>query len=110
MRLLFDENLSYRLVDRLADLFPGSAQVVRAGMESASDADVWAFARAGGYTVVTKDDDFRQRVMVFGPPPKVVWVRLLNCPTAQVESLLRWHAAKIAALESDPVASLLILP
>ena len=58
MRLLFDQNLSPRLPARLADLFPGSTHSEPAGLGTASDAAVWAYALANGLAIVTKDEDY----------------------------------------------------
>jgi predicted nuclease of predicted toxin-antitoxin system len=58
MKLLFDQNLSYKLCDRLADLFPNSNQVRLAGLETADDRAVWEFAKVNGFTIVTQDSDF----------------------------------------------------
>jgi predicted nuclease of predicted toxin-antitoxin system len=89
VRLLFDENLSARLVALLAEAYPGSAHLEHAGLLGAPDAAVWEHAAAGGYVLVTKDDDFQRLSVVRGPPPKVIWVRLGNCATADVARLLR---------------------
>lgn len=110
MKLLFDQNLSFRLTRALADVYPGSAHVRDHGMGASDDAIVWAFAREHGFIVVSKDDDFRQRSLALGHPPKVVWLRLGNCPTRQVESLLRWRVERVAELQTDPDRSILILP
>ena len=109
MRLLFDQNLEPRLSRDLADLYPGSAHVRDVGLERADDAAVWEYAASGGYAVVTKDDDFRQRSFLFGAPPKVVWVRLGNCKTADVEALLRARRDDISSFDADPTAALLVL-
>ncbi len=45
MKLLFDQNLSPRLVARLADCYPGSAHVSEVGLDRALDVEVWEFAR-----------------------------------------------------------------
>ena len=74
MRLLFDQNLAPRLSIDLADLYPDSAHVRHVGLERANDDLVWRYAKAGGFAIVTKDDDFRQLSVVFGPPPKVMWL------------------------------------
>lgn len=58
MKLLFDQNLSFKLCDRLADLFPGSSQVRLAGLDRADDRVIWDFAKAGGFIMVTQDADF----------------------------------------------------
>lgn len=79
VRLLFDENLSLALVKDLADLFPASAHVRDLQMQSAPDNDIWHRAASDGFTIVTKDDDFRQRSFLYGFPPKVIWLRVGNC-------------------------------
>ncbi len=86
--LLFDQNLSFKLCKILAGEFPGCEHVRDAGLSSADDADVWKHAAANGLMIVSKDQDFRQRAMLFGPPPKCIWIRLGNCSTADIASLL----------------------
>ena len=109
VRLLFDQNLSPRLAGLLAAEFPGSAHVRDVGLAAAPDPVIWAHAAAGGFAVVSKDADFQQRALVRGHPPKVVWVRLGNGPTAAVADLLRSRQADLLAFEADPVASFLAL-
>ena len=58
MKLLFDHNLSHRLVRRLADLFPDSQQTRLLGFERTEDRKLWEFAKTEGFTVVTLDKDF----------------------------------------------------
>jgi predicted nuclease of predicted toxin-antitoxin system len=107
--LLFDQNLAPALARRLADLYPGSAHVRDAGLAAADDEAIWARAAAGGYAIVTKDDDFRQRSFLRGAPPKVVWARLGNCSTADVEAALRARHADVVAVADDPTAALLVI-
>lgn len=107
MKLLFDENLSPRLVGLLAVEFPGSEHVRNVGLAAAPDPAVWAHAAAQGLVIVSKDSDFQHRALLLGHPPKVVWVRLGNCSTAAVEALLRARQGDLLAFEADPVASLL---
>lgn len=109
MKLLFDQNLSHRLVAQLAAEFPGSAHVRDANLASSPDPDVWAYAAANGFVIVSKDTDFQQRALLYGHPPKVIWVRLGNCSTAAVAALLRSRLADIEAFEADPTASFLAL-
>ena len=109
MKLLFDQNLSDRLVGLLAAEFPGSAHVRDLGLATAPDADLWAHAAANGFVLVSKDTDFQQRALLYGHPPKVIWVRLGNCTTAAVETLLRSRLADLQAFEADTVASFLAL-
>lgn len=89
MKLLFDHNLSPKLVFLLAELYPGSSHVASVALDKASDSDVWAYARASEFTIVTKDSDFNDLVLIRGFPPKVIWLRLGNCTTRQVADVLR---------------------
>ncbi len=78
-----------RLVEALADVYPGSEHVLGLGFGGAGDGVVWEYAKAHGLTIVSKDADFYERSMRVGAPPKVIWLRLGNCSTAAVEMLLR---------------------
>jgi predicted nuclease of predicted toxin-antitoxin system len=109
MKLLFDQNLSPRLVPLLAVEFPGSEHVRNIRMAGASDPAVWSYAAAQGLVIVSKDSDFQHRALLRGHPPKVVWVRLGNCSTATVAALLRTRQPDLLAFEADPVASVLAL-
>lgn len=88
MKLLFDENLSHRLVRLLADLFPESVHVRDIGLKSADDLLVWSYAEENDLMIVSKDSDMHDRSFLFGYPPKVIWIRLGNCSTNDVEQIL----------------------
>src|SRR5260370_31488982 len=75
MRLLFDQNLSFRLCEAIADLFPESSHVGLSGLSEASDREVWDYASANGFTIVSQDSDFAEMAAVLGTPPKVIWLR-----------------------------------
>ena len=109
MKLLFDQNLSHRLSGTLAVEFPGSSHVRDAGLAAASDPEVWMYAIANGFVIVSKDTDFQQRSLLYGHPPKVIWIRIGNSSTESVAALLRSRRADIAAFEADPDASFLVL-
>jgi predicted nuclease of predicted toxin-antitoxin system len=110
VKLLFDENLSPRLVATLADLFPGSVHVREVDLKSAADTRLWDYAKAGGFVIISKDADFRQRSVLYGQPPKAIGVLLGNCPTAAVESLLRGSVEVIRRFVEDPESAFLELP
>lgn len=110
MRLLFDQNLSRRLVRLLATEYPGSEHVEGSGLLGADDQAVWQYAKAQGLIIVSKDSDFRHLALLHGPPPKVIWLRVGNGPTAVVEALLRTRLADVQAFAADPALSLLVLP
>jgi len=106
MKLLFDQNLSFRLCERLADLFPSSNHVRLLGMERADDRTLWRYAGANGYALVSLDADFAEMAALLGPPPKVIWLRRGNQPSAMVENILRSHAEAINAFELGAAACL----
>lgn len=109
MKLLFDENLSPRLVRLLAETFPGSSHVDLEGQRGAADQALWALAAAAGYTIVSKDNDFRQRAFLHGAPPKVVWLSIGNAGTEAIALILRENRDVIARFLADPEQSLLVL-
>jgi predicted nuclease of predicted toxin-antitoxin system len=89
MKLLFDQNLSPRLVRLLADIFPDSDHLREVGLRDEPDAAIWLFAKEHGFTIVSKDSDFQRWSVRYGAPPKVIWLRVGNCTRHRVESLLR---------------------
>jgi predicted nuclease of predicted toxin-antitoxin system len=101
VRLLFDQNLSYKLVSRVADIFPDSTQARLLGFARFGDSELWYYARTHGYIVVTKDEDIPELGILRGAPPKIVWLRTGNCSTAHVEQVLRGNAEAIIALTTD---------
>ena len=109
MKLLFDENLSPKLPHLLATLFPDSAHVRECRLLGAADEDVWEYAHANGFTIVSKDSDFQQRSLLYGQPPKLVWLRIGNCTRQQVVHLITSHEQEIRALDADPSETMLIL-
>ena len=109
MKLLFDQNLSPRLVDLLSDLFAGSSHVQVAGLDRADDEAVWNYAQKNGFVIVTKDSDFQERSQITGSAPCVVWIRRGNCSTAQIAAILRNHAEQIVGLGQEQAAEFLIL-
>jgi predicted nuclease of predicted toxin-antitoxin system len=107
---LFDQNLSRKLPALLAAEFPGCEQMFLAGLATADDRAVWAYAASRGLAIVTKDSDFEQLSAALGPPPKVIWLRVGNGPTRAVAALLRSRAADVRAFLADPSAALIELP
>jgi predicted nuclease of predicted toxin-antitoxin system len=107
--LLFDQNLSPRLVNRLADLYPGSTHVETAGLETELDKDVWEYARKYDFIIITKDVDFSELELLWGFPPKVIWIRRGNCSTSDIEHLLRESYDSIKSMSEDPDTGILTL-
>lgn len=107
MKLLFDQNLSFKLCLRLKDLFPDSQQVRLLGMSVSDDREIWQHCSANEFVLVTQDSDFADMAAVLGPPPKVVWLRCGNQPTSGIERLLRKHSQTIEAFLDDETAACL---
>jgi predicted nuclease of predicted toxin-antitoxin system len=105
--LLFDQNLSPRLVSRLTDISPGALHVSQLGLDRASDLAVWEYARVHDCTLVTKDADFSDLSVLRGAPPKVLWLRLGNCATTDIEQALRRGYDAIVAFFQNPTLGIL---
>ena len=110
MRLLFDQNLSPSLPHILRDLFPGSVHLREVSLQEADDSIVWNYAKTHGFVIVSKDSDFQQRSLLYGAPPKFVWLRLGNCSVAESAELLRKHSVSLHTFDLNPTESHLMLP
>ncbi len=110
MKLLLDQNLSRNLVGRLRGAYPDSAHVATLGLGMATDREVWDFAGQQDYTIVSKDSDFRQLAFLYGPPPKVIWLRVGNANTSTVLGVLLSHREALDAFDTAADEALLVLP
>jgi predicted nuclease of predicted toxin-antitoxin system len=110
MKLLFDQNLSPRLPRLLADIYADSVHVRGVGLRDADDNVIWEYARLQGLAIVSKDSDFQQRSLLYGSPPKFIWLRVGNCSVKTIEDLLRKHSVAIHTFDLDDTKSHLMLP
>ena len=108
MKLLFDQNLSRGLASALEQEFPGSQHVAILGLETATDAAIWAYAADHGYAIVSKDSDFQFMSARLGVPPKVIMIQIGNRSTSDVVSLLSAHREAIRAFEKSDDSLLLL--
>jgi predicted nuclease of predicted toxin-antitoxin system len=109
VKLLFDQNLSRRLVEHVREVFPESAHVASLGFESETDIGIWQCARAHDFIVAAKDSDFRQLAFLHGPPPKVLWRRVGNASTATVLQLILDNVEAIEHFATSEEEALLAL-
>jgi predicted nuclease of predicted toxin-antitoxin system len=109
VKLLFDENLSHRLLTRLAANFSGSEHVEQAGLRGRADIEIWEYARVHGLAVVSKDNDFRQLSVLKGSPPKVVWLSVGNAGTEAIAEFLQHNSDRIATFGRSDDENLLVL-
>jgi len=109
VKLLFDENLSPRLAEALADLYAGSTHVHACGLGSANDSAIWQYAKDHGLTIVSKDSDFQDISVLHGHPPKLIWLRAANCSSSEIENLLRAAVPAIKRFIEEDEESCLVL-
>jgi len=102
MKLLFDENLSHKLPRLVASSFPDSQHVRNLGLKGSTDEQIWDYAKANGFTLISKDKDFYQRALLYGAPPKFVWLCLGNCTRNDLLVLIQRHEQDILAFETSP--------
>ena len=109
MKLLFDENLSPKLPRLVANLFPDSLHVRDLGFRGKTDEEIWVYARENGFVIISKDSDFQQRSLLYGSPPKLIWLRMGNCNRAQLLRLITAHEQDIRAFAADAAEAILVL-
>lgn len=88
MRLLFDQNISFRITKKLKSYFPNCKHVSDCGLADCDDPDIWIYAQENDYAIVTFDSDFYEISLIKEFPPKIIWIRSGNLTTAQVAKLI----------------------
>jgi predicted nuclease of predicted toxin-antitoxin system len=84
LKLLIDNQLPGSLA-RLLEASGLEARHVRdLDLDRASDREIWRYAKTHGYTVASKDEDFLHLAKLDATGPALVWVRLRNCPKADL--------------------------
>ncbi len=109
VKLLFDQNLSPKLVNRLSEVYPNSDHLDLLGLGTAEDTLIWGHAKNNDFVIVTKDADSADLTVLRGFPPKVVWIRRGNCSTTDIENLLRDHNIDIEDLAADSTSGILTI-
>jgi predicted nuclease of predicted toxin-antitoxin system len=95
MKLLFDQNISFKIKNALAEEFPESIHVSDIRMQTSTDAQVWEYAKSNSLTIVSKDSDYFDLSMLLGSPPKVIWVNVGNSSTLNLINILKSNTHKI---------------
>jgi predicted nuclease of predicted toxin-antitoxin system len=96
MKLLFDQNISHKVINYLPDYFASSSCVKTEGLINAKDKEIWEFAKINGFTIVTQDSDFIDLSALFGFPPKIIWFRTGNLQTKEIAHLLELYVEDIS--------------
>jgi predicted nuclease of predicted toxin-antitoxin system len=102
MKLLLDQNISFRITAKIQDIFPDSKQVRDLGLENSKDSFLWNYAKENNYCIVTFDGDFYDLGLIKGSSPKVIWLRLGNTSTQNIEIVLRKNYDLIKTFLTDP--------
>ena len=98
MKFLLDNNLSHKLVSKFSELVEECQHVRNIGLESSEDIKVWQFAKDNGYIIVTKDEDFSFMSHVYSYPPKVIWLKIGNCSTNEIERIIEDNINEVNAV------------
>jgi predicted nuclease of predicted toxin-antitoxin system len=95
VRLLFDQNISFRIISKIEAIFPESKQVRQLGIENHTDTEIWKFAKENEFTIVTFDADFFDLSNFKGHPPKIIWLRFGNTRTAFLAGIINSRSSII---------------
>ncbi len=109
MKLLLDENLSDRIILQITDLYPDSKHVKTLALIQSEDVLIWEYAKLNNFVIVSKDSDFHQRSLLYGHPPKFIYLRVGNCSTSKIVQILRDSYATISRFEELEQESILVL-
>jgi predicted nuclease of predicted toxin-antitoxin system len=109
MKLLFDHNLSFRLIDQIPIQFKESSHVYLLDLSQSDDITIWNYALENGFTLITKDTDFFDLVSLKGFPPKVIWIKRGNCSTQEIATIISENSDKIISFIEDDENGILII-
>lgn len=103
MKLLFDQNISFRILRKLEQVFPEAKQVRELGLENYSDRQIWNYAKGNNYSIVTFDADFYDLSNLYGYPPRIIWLRTGNRRTNDIAELLISRSDIIREFLTNPL-------
>jgi len=109
VKLLLDENLSDRIISQIVDLYPDSVHVKTLGLINTDDVLIWEYAKANDFVIASKDSDFHQRSLLYGHPPKFIYLRIGNSPTSKIVQILRDNFGIISQFADSEIESILVL-
>lgn len=101
MKLLLDENVSYRVCKKLSNRY-GDCQVAkRLNLLAKKDRLIWEHAKTDGSAIITFDEDFETLSQMRGWPPKVILLRPGNFTVEQTVNLLELNFEVITAFLNE---------
>jgi len=102
MKLLFDQNISFRVLRLLSDNFSDCRHVRSVGLNDCNDVKIWQFAKQNGFSIVTFDADFFDISLLRGFPPKIIWFRTGNLTTSEIAERIILNYSAIASFIDNP--------
>jgi predicted nuclease of predicted toxin-antitoxin system len=103
MRILIDQNISFRIISRISNILPDCVHVKTVNLIDANDFQIFMYARKAGFDVViTQDEDFNLLQIEHGIPPKIIWLRTGNCSTALLANVILDNKETIHNFLADP--------
>jgi predicted nuclease of predicted toxin-antitoxin system len=81
VRFLIDTQLPPALARVLEEHGHVAEHVNDIGLGDAPDSDLWRYALEHDAVIVTRDEDFADRLAVRNDGPSVVWIRVASAPT-----------------------------
>ncbi|MCL5029491.1 MAG: DUF5615 family PIN-like protein [Bacteroidetes bacterium] len=105
MKLLFDQNISYRIINKLPDSFADCRQVSHVGLKNCEDIDIWEYALSENFVIVTFNSDFYDISLIKGCPPKIIWLKTGNLTTNEIVEKLARNIEAINDFVNNPEQS-----
>lgn len=88
MKLLFDQNISFRITKKIQSFFSDCLHVSDCSLNDCEDQVIWKYAKDNDFVIVTFDSDFYDLSMINGHPPKIIWIRTGNLTTNEIAQLM----------------------
>ena len=99
MRLLVDENVSWRLAAYFRPQCEAVLHMRAIGLDESPDTSIWRCARQHGYNLLTKGEAFARPVLVETFPPRLVALQNAQVP---VKALAKFLLARLLQPEPFP--------
>lgn len=101
MKLLFDQNISYRILKDLPETYSGSSHIITEGLINSSDFTIWEYAKLHQFMIVTQDSDFNDIYLLKGFPPKILWFQTGNLRTNDLAIILKNQQNEIINFQNN---------
>ncbi len=103
MKILLDENLSFKLKSKLKLVFPNLIHLSDIGLQGRDDNNIFEFARNNSFdAIITNDEDYYWLSLLKGFPPKIIWLRLGNMTTDNIALVISSKQIDIQNFLIDP--------